>query len=90
MNKGNLINTIYNPVLETNTKSFLDNLDLENLKSNCTNGTIKKGMEYRPDLVALHYLNDSTMGWLITYVNDFYDGIKDYKLGREIKIPVLS
>ena len=44
-------------------------------------------MEYRPDLVADYYLGDSSLSWLITYVNNFFNGIKDYKVGTKIKIP---
>lgn len=89
MEKSSLQRTIYNPIIEKNVSGFLDNLDLENLRKNYTMGIIKKGMEYRPDLVADYYLGDSSLAWLITYVNNFFNGIKDYKIGKKIKIPKL-
>lgn len=89
MEKSSLQRTIYNPIIKKNVSGFLDNLDLENLRKNYSIGIIKKGMEYRPDLVANYYLGDSSLSWLITYINDFFNGIKDYKMGKKIKIPIL-
>ena len=89
MEKSSLQRTVYNPIIEKNVSGFLDNLDLESLRKNYSIGIIKKGMEYRPDLVANYYLGDSSLSWLITYINDFFNGIKDYKMGKKIKIPIL-
>ena len=87
MEKASLQKNIYNPIIEKKVSGFLDNLDLDKLKNDCVDGVIKKGMEYRPDLVADYYLGDSSLSWLITYVNNFFNGIKDYKVGTKIKIP---
>jgi len=89
MNIGELQRTIYNPILKQNTKSFLDNDELEDIKNNYSEGVIMNGMQYRPDVVADYYMGDSNYAWLITYINDFYNGIKDYTLGKKIKIPLL-
>ena len=89
MEKSSLQRTVYNPIIEKNVSGFLDNLDLESLRKNYSIGIIKKGMEYRPDLVANYYLGDSSLSWLITYINDFFNGIRDYKMGKKIKIPIL-
>ena len=87
MEKASLQKKIYNPTIEKKVSGFLDNLDLDKLRNDCIDGVIKKGMEYRPDLVADYYLGDSSLSWLITYVNNFFNGIKDYKVGTKIKIP---
>lgn len=76
-----------NPVINDNSKGFLDNTNLTELYKNCSDGYVLKGMEYRPDLVAMHYLGDPTKAWAITFVNNFFNGIKDYTLGKKLKIP---
>lgn len=87
MRRTELQPTIFNAIINDNSKGFLDNKELEEMRNNCTDGYILKGMEYRPDLVANYYLGDPKKSWAITFVNNFYNGIKDYKLGKKIKIP---
>lgn len=79
----------YNPIIERVANGFLDNRELSDFRGKYVMGEIKKEMEYRPDLVAYYYLNDSTLGWMITYINDFFNGVSDYKVGRKIKIPII-
>lgn len=86
----NFQETLKNPVLNTDTKGFYDEKDLSSYKDNCITVTITKEFVYRPDLLAEYYLGSSENSWIITYVNNFENGIKDYKLGRKIKIPQLN
>ena len=81
---------ILDPVLGQVINGYIDNLALDRLKENCYTGTIKRGMEFRPDLVAEYYLGSTYGAWIISYVNEFVNGIMDYTLGREIKIPHLG
>ena len=89
MQRGILQEEIYNPILNENTKGFLDNQKMEELRKNVTYGYILQGMELRPDLVAEYYLGDPTMSWAITYINNFFNGIEDYTAGKKIKIPII-
>lgn len=82
--------TIENPVLNEETKGFIDGKELENLRDNCSIATVPKGMEYRPDLISMYYYGTTNNAWLISYANSFENGVKDYKLGRKILIPNLS
>jgi hypothetical protein len=80
---------IKDPVSGENINAFIDNKKLDILKKNCYYGVIKRGMQFRPDLVAEYYLGNAYDSWIISYVNEFVNGIEDYTLGRTIKIPVL-
>jgi hypothetical protein len=80
-------NTLYNKILKTDTKGFVDKDKLSNFYNNKYKTNIPAGMEYRPDLIARYFLGDEKMAWLITYINDFNNGIKDYTPNREIYIP---
>lgn len=83
--------TLENPVLDNDeTKGFIDSKYLSSLKDNCSTAVIKKGMEYRPDLISMYYYGTVSNAWLISYVNDFDGGIKDYVAGRTILIPNLA
>lgn len=79
--------SVYNPILETNTKGFIDQSLLKEYKKNYKMGSVMSGMEYRPDLIAKYYLGDISRAWEILFINNFTGGIKDLKLGRIIKIP---
>lgn len=79
--------TIYNPIIKKNAKGFIDEIEMKRFKLDCYEGEVFKGMQYRPDLVAYYYLNDPNKAWIITYVNEFQNGVKDYVLGRKLKIP---
>lgn len=79
--------SILDPVLGEVITGFIDNLDLDNLKNNCYTGVVKRGMQFRPDLVAEYYLGNAYLSWLITFVNEFVNGMEDYTLGRKIRIP---
>ena len=79
--------TVYNPILETTTKSFANKKLLSGYLQNKYKTKIPVGLEYRPDLIARQFLGDETLGWLITYVNNFTNGVKDYTPNRSIYIP---
>ena len=81
--------TIFNSVIQQNTRGFFIN-DLNKFKKKYTTVNIQKNMEYRPDLIAAYYLGDPSLDWLITFVNEFTNGLEDYQYGREIKIPSLN
>ena len=82
---SNIQDNIYNPILKETTKGFAE---LDKIKSlSYSDGYVMKGMEYRPDLVADYYLGDSSLSWLITCYNNFTNGLKDYTLGKKLKIP---
>ena len=82
---GEIQTTFFNSILGEETKGFAELKNIENAPY--TEGYVKKGMEYRPDLVADYYLGDSKKAWMITCFNNFVNGIRDYKLGRKLKIP---
>ena len=77
--------SIYNSSLKENVKGFVDFQKIKNL--DYLEGYVLKWMEYRPDLVASYYLNDSSLSWIITCFNGFTNGIEDYKAGKKLKIP---
>ena len=77
--------TVYNKILECNTKGFIDMLDFQ--FDDYEYGVVTQRMAFRPDLVALKYLGDCDLAWVITLANGFTNGIRDYTLGRKIKIP---
>lgn len=87
MNRLDYQETIYNPIINNNSKGFLNSKLLKNYKESYTIGVIRPGMEYRPDLVAKYYLGDVSRAWEIEFINNFTNGVKDFKLGRNIKIP---
>lgn len=87
MDKLTYQDSIYNPILETNTKGFINQSLLTEYKKNYKMGNIIPGMEYRPDLIAKYYLGDVSRAWEIIFINNFTGGIKDLKAGRLIKIP---
>lgn len=88
MNKNNYIKDIYCNELDTNIKGFLSNEQLKILRENSTSGQVMQGMEYRPDKIAAYYLGDERLGWAISAANNFQNGIQDYYLGRNIRIPI--
>ena len=87
MNITNFETTVYNPILKTETKGFVNKSLLETYMTNKTKKKIPVGLEYRPDLIAREYLGDESLGWVITYINNFKNGIKDYTQNRSIYIP---
>jgi hypothetical protein len=80
-------NIIHNPVINDDVKGFVNANTIKNFKKNTYKTVIPIGMGYRPDLVAEYFLGDSNLSWLITCVNNFTNGISDYKEGRSILIP---
>lgn len=87
MKKNDFIKDIYCNELDTNIKGFLSNEQLKILRENSTSGQVMQGMEYRPDKIAAYYLGDERLGWAISAANNFQNGIQDYYLGRNIRIP---
>lgn len=87
MSKYDYVENLYSVALDKNVKGFMDNENIKILEENSTGGQILLGMEYRPDKVAAYYLGDEKLSWAITLANRFTNGIQDYYLGREIKIP---
>lgn len=78
---------LQNPIINSETKGFASKELLVNYLSNKIKTKIPVGLEYRPDLIAKQFLGDERLAWLITYVNNFTNGIKDYTPGRDIYIP---
>jgi hypothetical protein len=81
--------SLFDPNLKTTVKGFIDEQQYKEYKKNYYSVIIPVGLEYRPDLIAKEFLNDESMAWLITYVNNFVNGIRDYTPGRTIKIPII-
>jgi len=79
--------SIKNPILDKQVKGFVNGSYIDSLRSNTYVAKIPVGMGYRPDLVAEYFLHDSNSAWIITCINNFTNGIKDYKEGRKILIP---
>ena len=83
------IETVTNPAINNKeikgfiTKDFIKKfLDGRESVSN-----IQHGFQYRPDKLAAYYYNNPTYYWILTYVNNFENGIEDYVLGKEIIVP---
>ena len=76
---------MFNSVLGEDTKGFAELKDIR--EQQYSEGSVLKGMEYRPDLVADYYLGNSNLAWMITSINNFVNGIEDYTLGKKLKIP---
>ena len=85
MTRLELQTTFFNPILEEKAKGFAELKNIDN--ASFTYGYVMRGMEYRPDLIAQYYLGDSSLGWQITYFNNFINGLSDYTLGKKLKIP---
>lgn len=82
------IDTIINPANNKQTKSFISKDFIKSfLDGNETVSYIQQGFQYRPDKLAAYYYNDPTYYWILTFVNNFENGIEDYNIGREIIIP---
>ena len=71
MNIVDFETTVYNPILKTETKGFVNKSLLETYMTNKTKRKIPVGLEYRPDLIAREFLGDESLGWVITYINNF-------------------
>jgi len=85
-----LQSSIYNVIVGDTTKGFLDNSTIESIRNSSSYGSVLKGMEYRPDLLAEYYLGDSKYAWALIVANNFTNGIEDFTLGRKILLPNLS
>lgn len=81
---------IYSDIVGKDIKGFPLYEDYAFLFNETEDAIIHIGMEYRPDKIAEYYLGDSRLAWVITYLNKFSNGIRDYTLGKKIKIPKLS
>ena len=81
---------IYNSIINSNVKDFLDYSLIEKLSFDSTEGMVLQGMEYRPDKISEYYLGSSSYAWAITLINKFSEGVKEYTLFRKIKIPSLN
>lgn len=86
MEKRELQDSIYNRILGGYTKGFVNNKNIDSLKSTKI-VTVPIGMEYRPDLLAEYYLGDSNYGWAILLANRLENGIQDLYAGKKIMIP---
>lgn len=87
MNKNDYINNIYSEELKTDIKGFFSKNNINTLQEEVTFGSVLQGMEYRPDKLAAYYLGNERLGWILDLTNNFNEGIKEYYLGRKIKIP---
>jgi len=83
----NFRDNLKNPILNKEVKGFLNQDSLNKYKENTRTEVIPFGMSYRPDLIANYFLGDPTAGWIIMYVNNFLNGIKDLEEGKKILIP---
>lgn len=88
---------IYSGYLNEYIKAFprLEEIEriINNSKSSDSNGNkyiVLPGMEYRPDIISLYYLGSVEYAWAIFYANYTSEGVKFFKLGKEIKIPDLN
>jgi hypothetical protein len=45
---------------------------------------------YRPDLIALAFLNNENLAWVLSIVNDIDDSPEGFYPGRIIKVPLLD
>lgn len=79
--------TVYNPIIDGEAKGFLDYSVIEYYRRNSSLDSIPVGLEYRPDLIARHFLGNERLAWLISAVNNFNGGVKDYTEGRMLLIP---
>lgn len=87
MNRNDFVDNIFCKELDTKVKGFMENSNVDGLRNNFTYGYILPEMEYRPDKIAAYYMGNSDLAWAIMLANDFINGIKDFTLGRKIKIP---
>jgi hypothetical protein len=79
--------TIHSKILDDDIKGFIEESEIESLRSSATTGQVLHGMAYRPDKVAEYYLGNSNYAWKISLINNFENGIRDYYEGRSILIP---
>lgn len=49
--------------------------------------TVTAATQHRPDLISFRYFGTYNMWWLISMHNDFIDGVWDYEIGKDIRIP---
>ena len=83
------IETVENPALNNQKiKSFITKEFIQLfLDGNQTIINIPQGFQYRPDKLSAYYYDDPTYYWILTFVNNFENGLEDYVEGREIIIP---
>lgn len=79
--------TVYNPIIGSDSKGFLNYSVIARYRKNSRLEVVPIGLAYRPDLIARHFLNNEKLAWLISAVNNFHNGVKDYTEGRMILIP---
>lgn len=60
------------------------------LSSDMVYYTIPIHMQYRPDLIAYKFYKDSSLDWVLTFVNQFDNSPEDYYTDRVILIPSLT
>ena len=85
--KYTFVDNFFCKELNTNIKGFMNKSNIDALQNNFTYGYVLPEMEYRPDKLAAYYMGDSNLAWSIVIANGFVNGIKDFTLGRKIKIP---
>lgn len=90
MDRINNQETVYNPIIDSEAKGFLDYGVIEYYRKNSTIKSVPIGLGYRPDLVARHFLGNERLAWLISAVNNFTEGVKDYEEGRMLLVPNVS
>lgn len=82
------IETLINPATNNKIKGFVTKEFIELfLDGNEIITNIKDGFQYRPDKLAYYYYNNSTYYWILTFVNNFENGIEDYVVGKQIIVP---
>lgn len=81
-----------------NEETVNGNIELDWLTTNITRMDIEtlqtfripQAMQYRPDLISIKFYGNFHMGWLIALHNDFMDPIREFTIGRLIRIPDLD
>lgn len=83
------IETIINPILNYKKSKGFPSVEFINSFLDGKEKVIQipNGFQYRPDKLAELYYKDSTYYWIISYVNNFDNGIEDYIVGRDVIIP---
>lgn len=83
------IETVNNPAIGNNKmKGFIEKKFISSfLDGRESIKTIQQGFQYRPDKLAAYYYDDPTYYWVLTFVNNFENGIEDYVEGKEIIVP---
>ena len=79
---------VWNDDIQHNQKGSLDYSIIDKIKAGeSIPYIVQLGEEFRPDIIAHKFYNDSKLYWILVYVNDIKNSPEGFYTQREIRIP---